>query len=178
MPIIHTKDGPREIDDMLGADPIKNAPNRVAGDVSFTDHMGRTWTMSPTFEAALEIEDALGVSVEALRTKFAMSLTDASPLTRHYGAIIAAGIRASGEDRVSAEKAARLAWQTGRKQLRAPITEFLWALCDGGRGRAEDLKKEVSSNGSSEALDAEAATTRELIEEMGRRSADTSDSPS
>jgi len=176
MPTVQTKDGTHELDDVLAGEPNKPA-NRVAGEIAFTDHRNRIWTLTPTFEAALEIEDAIGISCEALRTHFTLSLTDASPLTRYYGPIIAAGIRASGEERVTVEAACKLAWQTGRKQLREPITEFLWALCDGGRGRAEDLGKDESSNGSGTPIDAEAAATKELIEEMSRRSADTSDSP-
>ena len=129
-------------DELLGA-PQPRKPNKVAGEVVFADHQGREIKLRPTFEAALEIEDALG-GLDGLRFRFAagaMSPQMGAPTFRDYGVIIAAGVRAAGEARVDAKKAAEFAYRCGRDKLREPLSEFLRALVDGGRLREDDLKK-------------------------------------
>ena len=83
--------------------------------------------------------------------------------------IIAAGVRAAGEGRVSAALAAEYAFRIGRDLLRKPISVFLRALVDGGQLREEDLKNAGSSNGSTQ----ETAAS-ELFEELVTRSEGTS----
>jgi hypothetical protein len=184
MPTVQTKDGDREvgsangagtIDDLISDEAPRVAPNKVAGEISFVDHRGRSHILRPTFEAALEIEEGTGLAVDALRTKFAMGALNpaTTPTTREHGVILAAGIRAAGEPKVDVEKATRFAFTCGRKILREPMIEFLWALCDGGRLREEELKKGDLPTGS---LDASADEVSSLIEGLGSRSADTSGS--
>ena len=57
-------------EELLDAAPQPKRPNKVAGEVTFTDHQGREIKLRPTFEAALEIEDALG-GLDGLRLKLA-----------------------------------------------------------------------------------------------------------
>lgn len=153
MTTVKTKDGEVPVHgaapgEILGDGPQPRRPNKISGEVTFVDHQGREVRMRPTFEAALEVEDALG-GLDSIRLRAAASGAPGIPaLTfRDMGVIIAAGVRATGEERVDAAKAARFAFDTGRDALRKPLSEFLRALVDGGKVREDDLKNAGSSNG-------------------------------
>jgi hypothetical protein len=160
-------------DELLGPAPQPRKANRISGEVTFSDHHGREIRLRPTFEAALEIEDVLG-GLDALRLRVAAGGTPGipAPTTRELGVIIAAGVRATGEERVDSTKAARFAFDVGRDKLRKPLSEFLRALVDGGKLREDDLKNAESSNGSTSETEA-----NELFEEMATRSGVISESP-
>lgn len=144
--------------------------NKVTGAVTIVDNAGRTKKLLPTFEAALEIEDELGVGVDQLRNRAALGGIQAVALTtRELGLIVYVGLKAAGEEGVSRDSATRWVWEIGRTKLRPPLIDFLWALADGGRGRAEDLKNAGSPNGSLSAPNGgeeKTEATDELISEL------------
>ena len=141
MPAVKTKDGVRDLSDVLAEADAPKPVNTAAGEVAFTDHKGRSWTLRPTFEAAQEIENALGMSVVGLRTKFAMALTpghgaDRARARRDHRGRDPGGGRARQPRGARRRAAVQQAGVGDRiRQLRQPLSDFLWALCDGGRGR-------------------------------------------
>jgi hypothetical protein len=122
-------------------------------EVVFKDRDGRERRLRPSMEATLEVERALGVGVDALRTRAAITGLPGidnrlSLTTDELAAIACAGLRAAGAIGMTPDEAGRMIWALGRAAARQPIFEFVWACADGGRLRADDLKNEVSPNGS------------------------------
>lgn len=154
MTTVKTKDGEMPVhgsapDELLGPAAQPKRANKVAGEVVLVSPSGREIRLNPTFEAALEIEDELG-GLDNLRLRAAAGGHPgfASLTLKDKGVIIAAGVRATGEERVTAENCARFAWTCGNDALRKPLSDFLRALVDGGKVREDDLKNAASSNGS------------------------------
>ena len=173
-----TKDGDLEVkgdlpEELLGPAAQPKRPNKVAGEVTFTDHQGREIKLRPTFSAAMEIETALG-GLDALRLKLAAGGAPGIPgiTFRELGVLIAAGVRATGEERIDAAKAAEFAFNCGRDRLRQPLAAFLRALVDGGKLREDDLKNAASSNGSLGVVETASAMFEEIA--AATRSDDTS----
>lgn len=139
--------------------PDTHKTNPVTGAITLVDHAGRTKTLRPSFEAALEIEDELGVGVDQLRNRAALGGIQAVALTtRELGFIAYVGLKAGGEQGVSRDAATRWVWEVGRQKLRPAIVDFLWSLADGGRSREEDLKNVGLPNGSLSAPNGDAGT--------------------
>lgn len=161
-----TKNGP-DADPFEHETAPKRQANRVRGEVELRDSDGHVFIMRPTFAAALEIEDALGTGIDSFWVKMAASGVPGMPAatTREIGVVMAAGIRAAGEERATAEKCSEIAWKMGRPAMRKAIEEFMYALVHGGKLRDEALKKSESSSVSN-GSDASDQQTREILRSL------------
>ena len=149
--------------------------DRVTGEVVLSLN-GKEHRLKPTMEAAEEVERVLDQGLEMLRSRivyggaiFAPENTVIDPKmtlkTWEMGAILAAGLRASGATTLATQEfGKRLVFEAGRAAIRPALVEYIWACCDGGRLRADDLKNEGSSSGSQQEPPGEAEDLESLIE--------------
>ena len=174
MPIVETKDGPIEVGGGNGSVPpeafgASPRPNAVSGDVTIKDRFNRTFVLRPTFEACLEIEDQIG-GIETLRMRAASPIHLPGLTTREVAVIFTAGVRASGEQQATVEKAVRAVWAIGRPSLMPGIRDYLYALHDGGRLRMEDLKNEASFDDSPQSTKESETAVSDLIGRLSENS--------
>ena len=123
------------------------AANPYRGEISVTLE-GVAYTLRPSFEAIVEIEQKLGTSIVAVVNR---AFKQEDVRVTDMGVIVAAGIRAHGrevEDKslanVSDQKIAQLCWAEGLTAIIPPVAEFLLLAINGGK----------SGNGESGAADA------------------------
>lgn len=98
----------------------------------------RTWTMRPTHEAIVEIEEATGLGILGVYRLF---LTRDIKYTE-MAAVIACGLRAGGERQASERGVRQLLWEEGldRDGLYTSIQAFLEGILRGGREPDPDLE--------------------------------------
>ena len=106
------------------------------GEVSVT-LSGVSYVLRPSFDAIVEIEGKLGLSIVAIVRKTAEA-TDIR--ATEIGAIVAAGIRAHGREtdradlaNVGEEKVARMCWEAGLMNVLPVVQDFLIMAVNGGR---------------------------------------------
>ena len=147
MDTVKTKDGDFDVKQFTPGERSK--VNRYRGDVVIEGRNGETVVMRPTFEAALDIEDAIG-GLDSLNMRVrAGGVPGIEGIrTREIGVIIAAGAKAAGDERATPLQAAKFAWSCDRDALRKPLADFLYALTHGGRARVEDLGNGASPGAS------------------------------
>lgn len=147
--------------------------NPVTGEVTFEDENGKEITLRPSFEAMMEIEEKLGMAVDALLLKFSVAgaNVDLSPTTKEYGVVVYVGSKAAGNTMgMTQDVVNRKVYAMGRHRLRSAMVKYLWALTDGGRSRVADLEKRGSSpalNGADKGSEV-ATAVGQMIDEMGR----------
>jgi hypothetical protein len=112
------------------------AANPHRGEVSITLD-GASYVLRPSFEAIVEIEERLGLSIVAIVRKTAE--TSDIRMTE-IGAIVAAGIRAHGREAddplmaaVTNDRIGRLCWQEGLMSVLPVVQQFLLMAVNGGQ---------------------------------------------
>ena len=170
MDTIKTKDGDLDVKQPGLSSDSRPRLNKHRGEVEITDERsGTTVRLLPTFEAALEIEDAIG-GLDGVRIRIVTSGMPgiASPTARELGVIIAAGARASATS-VPARPPRRV--RLLGRQERAAQAAVRFPLCLDARRTA--ARGRLGKQGIAERLARRQRhrETAELMTELATRSA-------
>lgn len=88
---------------------------------------GKTYTMMPTFKSVIEIEERTGLSILELAKRLAKGQGGMT----HHVAVIAAGVRASGES-ADYDNLGQMVFAEGLDKVALPVLLFLTRALNGG----------------------------------------------